>query len=174
MLTQLKLMEFLQRIGAKARTEGRCYLTGGTSAVLIGWRDSTVDIDLKFDPEPEGVFEAIPQLKRDLSVNIELAAPDNFIPAVPGWKERSRLVGKFSRIEVFHYDFVGQALAKISRGHGRDIEDVKQMVRNGLLTSAAIRQGFEAIRPNLIRYPSLDEEAFSNKVETLLKVLENV
>ena len=167
-------MEFLQRIGAKARTEGRCYLTGGTSAVLIGWRDSTVDIDLKFDPEPEGVFEAIPQLKRDLSVNIELAAPDQFIPAVPGWRERSCPVGKFNKLEVLHYDFVGQALAKISRGHLRDLEDVRQMVALGLITHQAIRQGFEAIRSNLIRYPALDEDAYLAKLETFLKGAKNV
>jgi hypothetical protein len=49
----------------------------------LGWRDSTIDVDLSFDPEPDGVFDAIPALKRELSINVELASPLDFIPEVP-------------------------------------------------------------------------------------------
>jgi hypothetical protein len=53
-LTKGKLLDFLGRLGASARNPGACFITGGGSAVLLGWRDTTIDVDLKFDPEPAG------------------------------------------------------------------------------------------------------------------------
>jgi hypothetical protein len=44
--------------------------------VLVGWRGTTIDVDLKMSPEPEGAFEAIAALKDELDINVELAAPD--------------------------------------------------------------------------------------------------
>ena len=57
-----KIEGLMQGIGRLARGPGRVYLVGGASAVMIGWRQATVDADLKLDPEPEGVFEAIAPL----------------------------------------------------------------------------------------------------------------
>ena len=53
-LTKEKLLDFLARLGASARTPGACFITGGGSAILLGWRETTIDVDLKFDPEPAG------------------------------------------------------------------------------------------------------------------------
>jgi hypothetical protein len=64
----------------------------------------TIDIDLKPDPEPPGFFEALPHLKEELDINIELACPDQFIPALPGWRERSLFVRREGPLEFFHYD----------------------------------------------------------------------
>ena len=164
-LTKHKLLEFLHRLGEKASTPGKCYLTGGTSAILIGWRDTTIDIDLKFDPEPSGVFESIPKLKHELSVNIELASPDDFIPALPHWRERSQFIGSFGNIEVFHYDFVAQALSKIVRGHDRDLTDVREMLARRLTDEASIRASFDLIRPSICRYPALDEGSIALAID---------
>lgn len=68
-LTRPKLHAFLERLGAQARTPGACYLTGGACALLEGWRETTIDVDLKFDPVPAGVFEAIPRLMQELVVD---------------------------------------------------------------------------------------------------------
>ena len=62
----------------------RVYLTGGACAVLQGWRDSTLDVDLKLVPDSDALLQAIPRLKESLEINVELAAPDQFIPEVPG------------------------------------------------------------------------------------------
>ncbi len=43
----------------RARAGGRIYLTGGATAVLYGWREMTININLKPDPEPPGLFEAL-------------------------------------------------------------------------------------------------------------------
>jgi hypothetical protein len=141
------LQTLLEALGREARGPGTIYLVGGATAVWHGWRASSIDVDLKLDPEPAGVFEAIAKLKTELQVNIELASPDKFIPAVPGWRERSVHVGRFGEIEVYHFDLLTQALAKIERGHERDLADVVAM----RLTASALRDAFAAIRSELPR-----------------------
>ncbi|MCI0342978.1 MAG: hypothetical protein L0216_17860 [Planctomycetales bacterium] len=54
--------------GREERGPGRAYLTGGAKAVLLGWRESTVHVDRDLDPEPPGVFEAIPRIRDALAV----------------------------------------------------------------------------------------------------------
>jgi hypothetical protein len=166
-----KVQRLIAALAQRARGPGRVYLTGGASAVLFGWRASTIDVDLKLDPEPPGVFEAIARLKEELDLNVELASPDQFIPSLPGWRERSRAIDARGPVEFFHYDFRAQALAKIERGHGRDLEDVAAMVRRGLVTADELSSAFAEIEPELIRYPALDPESFREKLASLLRSL---
>src|SRR5437773_12217079 len=81
------------------------YFTGGTTALLLGFREQTIDIYLKLDPEPEGIFEAIAVLKNELDINVELASPDDFIPRASDWRERSRHISSIGPLQFFHYDF---------------------------------------------------------------------
>jgi hypothetical protein len=78
-----KLMTFMAELGNRVRGPGRIYFAGGATALLHGWRSTTIDVDLKPDPEPPGLFEALAVLKDELDINVELASPDQFIPAVP-------------------------------------------------------------------------------------------
>src|SRR5438270_9677044 len=86
------LERFMEELGKRASSRGTVYLTGGSTALLLGFRDQTVDIDIKLDPEPKGAFQAIAELKETLGINVELASPDQFIPPLPGWKERSQWI----------------------------------------------------------------------------------
>jgi hypothetical protein len=158
-------------LGRGARGPGRIYFTGGASALLMGWRASTVDVDLRLDPEPEGIFEAIRDLKDALDVNVELASPQDFLPELPGWRERSPFIARHGAVDFFHYDFHAQALAKISRGHGRDWADVQAMVRRGLVAPARLGELFEAIRPRLVRFPALDAQALAARVAAAVAAL---
>lgn len=160
-----KVERLMQGIGRLARGPGRVYLVGGASAVTVGWRAATVDADLKLDPEPEGVFEAIAKLKDELDMNVELAAPDDFIPRVPGWRERSPFIVRHGQVDFFHYDFHAQALAKIERGHVTDLEDVREMAERGLIDPKHLARLFNAIAPDIVRYPAIDRDAFRAKVE---------
>lgn len=160
-----KIHAFLAALGRAVRGPGRIYLTGGATALLHGWRASTVDVDLKADPEPPGLFEAIAELKDSLNVNVELAAPDQFIPPLPGWRERSRFIAQHGAVEFFHYDLYSQALAKVQRGHERDLADAAAMVRAGLVEPARLRELFAAIVPALIRYPAVEPGEFRAAVE---------
>lgn len=149
-------MSFMAALGERVHGPGCIYLTGGATAVLHGWRASTIDIDLKADPEPRGMFEAIAELKETIDVNVELASPDDFIPAIPGWRERSLSIGRHGSIDFFHYDPYGQALSKLQRGHDRDLVDVRALLDLGLIRTARIREMFALIEPELIRYPAID------------------
>lgn len=147
-------------LGKAVSGPGRIYLTGGATAVLYDWRQSTIDIDMKADPEPAGLFEAIVRLKETLAINIELAAPDDFIPALPGWRERSLFITRSGELDFLHYDPYAQVLSKVERGHARDLQDVEAMLRLGLVTRERLRELFDTIEPQLLRYPAIVPAAF--------------
>ena len=148
-----RLRQVLDALGRACRGPGVVYLTGGATALLSGWRDATVDLDLKLDPEPEGAFAAIARIKEELAVNVELAAPDDFLPELADWREQSPLVGRFGPIEVRHYDLRAQALAKLARGFERDVADVRAMLDRGLVRCAALHAALAQMEPRLERFP---------------------
>lgn len=168
-VTQATLRQFMQELAAAARGPGTIYFTGGATALLLGFRDQTIDIDLKLDPEPAGIFEAIAALKNRLELNVELASPADFIPAPANWRERCRHIASIGQLEFFHYDFELQALAKLERGYAQDLEDVKRLLRGGFVTTQALRRTFAEIEPGLLRYPAVDPQQFKHKLETFLK-----
>jgi hypothetical protein len=161
----VRLGALMRQLAAAARHPGRVYLTGGATAVLEGWRASTIDVDLMMVPEQDEVFRAIPRLKEELSINVELASPADFNPELPGWDNRSRTIRTEGNLTFCHYDFYAQVLAKIERGHATDLEDVEQMIRRGLVDASRLLEFFHAIEPQLTRYPALDPASFQKAVE---------
>ncbi len=158
----------MEKLGEEADREGRLYFTGGATAVLLGWRPSTIDVDVKMEPESDRLFRALPRIKDELEINVELAAPDQFIPAVPGWQERSAFIARQGRLSFYHYDFYAQALSKIQRGHAQDRTDVREMIRRGLVDRGELRRRFEQIEPQLYRHPAIDPGAFRKALEEAL------
>jgi hypothetical protein len=167
-VTKETLRAFMQELAATARGPGKVYFTGGATALLLGFRDQTIDIDLKLDPEPAGVFEAIAALKNRLDLNVDLASPDDFMPPAPNWRERSRHIASIGQLEFFHYDFALQALAKLERGHAQDLQDVADLIKGGFVTAEELRSTFALIEPGLLRYPAIDPQQFKQKVEGFL------
>jgi hypothetical protein len=159
-----RLLRLMQAMGRAADVPSEVFFTGGASAVLIGWRASTLDADLKVRPDAAWLFRVIPSLKEELQINVELAAPSDFIPEVPGWRERSMFVARHGLATFFHYDFHAQALAKVERGHALDLADVREMLIRGLVTSDKLRELFEAIEPHLPRFPAIDPPTFRRAV----------
>lgn len=143
------------------------FLVGGTSAVLIGWRATTIDVDLVMRPESDAMLRAIPLLKEQLQLNVELASPDLFIPVPPGWEQRSPVVTRIGQVTFRHYDFVAQALAKIERGHARDLADVQAMTAHGLIVAADVRAHFARMEPELFRFPAIDPPSFRRAVDAV-------
>ncbi|MBE9032419.1 hypothetical protein IQ266_22025 [filamentous cyanobacterium LEGE 11480] len=163
-----KIERLMEILGRKAQGSGAIYFTGGASALLVGWRDSTVDVDIRLDPEPPGIFQAIAKIKQDLNINIELASPQDFLPPLPGWRDRSRFIAQQGQITFYHYDFTAQALAKLSRGFDRDLNDVQAMYEQQLFSLADLREGFAAIAPELMRFPALDADVLRCRVEAFI------
>ena len=159
----------MQALGRAASADARVYFTGGVSAVLIGWRASTIDIDLQLVPDRDELLRAIASLKDELQINVELAAPSHFIPELPGWEARSVFIVREGRVSFFHYDFFSQALAKIERGHTQDRIDVGMMLDRGLVDAPRLRALFEEIAGQLYRYPAINPPAFRTAVDVFLR-----
>jgi len=136
--------------------------------VLEGWREATVDVDLRFEPEADELLRALPALKETFGVNIELVSQPDFIPELPGWRDRSPHVLREGRVDVHHFDLYSQALSKIERGFEQDLSDVRRMIEGALVEPARLRELFEAIEPELYRYPAIDPSAFRDKLDAAL------
>ncbi len=166
---ETRIQEFLKALGKETRDEVRVYLAGGATAVLYGWRPTTADIDLKIVPDSDRVLQAIPRLKDSLEVNVELASPDDFIPELPGWQDRSPFIRREGAASFYHYDLYAQALAKIERGHEQDLQDARELTKRGLVEAPRLLHYFGEIEPKLYRYPAIDPPSFRRAVERFVR-----
>jgi Nucleotidyltransferase of unknown function (DUF6036) len=169
-----RLQTLADRLGRAAHERTIVYLTGGATAVLEGWRASTVDVDIRFDPYSDALLRVLPALKEELSINIELASPPDFIPELPGWQERSPVVFEAGAVQVRHFDPYSQALSKIERGFSQDLEDVRSMFKAGLIQLDRLLELYEQIEPALYRYPAIDPAAFRGKVSRAVESLDGL
>ncbi len=142
------------------------YLTGGATAVLYGWRPTTIDIDMRMAPERDAIERAIPELKERFGINVEFASPADFIPVKPGWEDRSPYAIHSGQISVYHFDLYAQALAKLERGHERDLKDVRAMAERKLIEPAQLLPYFDEIAPSLYKFPAIDPTEFQKAVVT--------
>jgi hypothetical protein len=155
-----RICGFMRALGREARADAWLYFTGGATAVLMGWRASTIDVDILVEPESDPLLRALPSLKDTLEINIELACPSDFIPELPGWRDRAMFITREGRVSFYHYDPYAQALAKIERGHAEDLQDVHEMVRRGLVDPVRALEYFHEIEPHLYRYPAIHPASF--------------
>jgi Nucleotidyltransferase of unknown function (DUF6036) len=163
-----RIRRFMRALGDAASRDGECFLTGGATAVLLGWRPTTLDVDIRLEPEQDDVMRAIPRIKDELAVNVELASPADFIPLPSGWRERSPPAGRHGPLTFRHFDLYSQALAKLERGHAQDLDDVQAMIDRGLVEKERLRACFSEIEPQLYRFPAIDAADFRQSVEELL------
>ena len=159
-----RIRAFMDAVGRVAKRGIDLYFTGGATAVLSGWRTSTIDVDILMIPEDDHVFRSLPELKESLELNIELASPADFIPEVPGWQDRSPAIERRGKVAYYHYDLYAQALAKIERGHAQDEADVQEMIRRRAIDRDRLMQFFEQIEPLLYRFPAIDPPSFRRAV----------
>jgi hypothetical protein len=171
-VTSAKVHDFMERLASKARSPGNVYFTGGATALLFGLREQTIDLDIKFEPEPQGIFEALSEIKNTLNLNVELASPSDFIPVAVDWKEKSIFIAKFGLIAFYHFDLRYQALAKIERGHAQDLDDARAFLKFGKIGNAEIWSCFYRLKPELIRFPAIDEASFERKLSSFLQANE--
>jgi hypothetical protein len=160
-----RIRSLLEALGREADSEGSAYLTGGATAVLVGWRPTTIDVDVMFEPESDQLLRAVAWLKNELRLNVELASPGDFIPLPSGWRDRSVFVARHGKLTFFHFDPYSQALAKLERAHTQDLEDVNAFVAGGLVDPALALRLFGEIEPQLYRFPAVDPATFRAEVE---------
>ena len=160
-----RIERLMEALGRAARRDVRVYLVGGATAVLLGWRPTTIDVDLVARPEDDALLRAIPGLKEQLQINVELASPLDFIPVPEGWEDRGLFVKQAGRVGFFHFDLYAQALAKVERGHQQDQADVQEMLARGLIQRGRAVEYFARMEPELYRFPAIDPPTFRQAVE---------
>jgi hypothetical protein len=164
-----RIERLLTELGKRGTIGDRIYVTGGTSAVQIGWREFTQDVDIRIESDnDEPLLRAIAALKDKLDVNVELASPLDFLPGPPGWMERSPFIARYGAVDVYHVDFALQALAKIERGLDRDLGDVDAMLELGLTSTRAIEETLTSIESELYRFPAIDAAELRHAVEAFI------
>ena len=163
-----RLHAFMRALAQVARRPLQVYFVGGATAVLHGWRDATIDVDIRLaGDDADVVLQAIPAIKERLNLNVELASPADFIPVKPGWEDRSPFVAQEGVVTFRHFDLYAQALAKIERDHDTDRKDVTALIERGLLTREQLQEYFDVIEPELYRFPSIDAPSFRRAVEAV-------
>jgi len=165
-----RLRAFLEELARAAREPTRLYLTGGASQLLRGLRESTLDIDLTFEPESDDLLRSMVSLKESQSVNVEIVSPVHFVPALPGWRDRCEFVMQIGKLAVLHFDPYTQALSKLERGHVRDMQDVQALVGERIVDPVRLRTLFAEARSELFRYPAIDPKSLSTAVDRLVGV----
>lgn len=166
-----RIAAFLTALGRRFHGRGRVLLVGGTSLVLEGFREQTLDIDLAYElpPGEHGAFvTAVQQLKNEMQINVEEASPADFIPLPLGWQDRARYVDRFGQLEVYHFDPYSSALSKIERGREGDFADVLTLLREDWIKWPEFALRFEEIQPAYaVSSLKADPVEFLSKFETL-------
>lgn len=136
--------------------------------MLVGWRPTTIDVDLRIEPDSDDLLRLLPELKQRLDINIELASPLDFLPEPSGWRDRSPFVAQEGPLTVRHMDPAFQALAKLERGFDQDREDVQAMLARGLVDGPRVRAMLDEIEPQLHRFPAVEPAALRAAVDEAL------
>ena len=159
----------LERLGRLTGEPTTLYLVGGATAVLEGWRPTTIDVDVYIEPERDEILRAIPTLKEELETNVELASPLDFLPELREWRDRSPFVVQEKQLTVRHFDFYSQALAKLERDFPTDRADVDAMVDRGLVEPDRLGRLFAEISDQLYRFPAVDAGSLGETVRALIE-----
>ena len=171
-LTRARLLLLMKELARTAPGRGphRVYLVGGGTAVYLGWRDSSIDVDLCSDRED--VFRDIQGIKERLNMNIDFARPEDFVPPLQDTRERHVLIDKIGSVTFYHYDPYAQLLSKIVRGFQRDLDDARRFVSSGMVDPARLLALVEAIPDaTYARYPSLSTKAVGRAVADFLAAI---
>ena len=118
----------------------------------------------------EELFSYLPKIKERLQINIEMAKPTDFIPSLPGEKERHIPIGTFGKATFMHFDPYAQAFSKIVRGHETDIADVKALVAAKLVDTKKLCEMVKQLPDrHFARHPRLNRPAVEAAVESFAK-----
>lgn len=168
-LTREHLVRLMKELAQSAPRRGafRVYLVGGGTEIYLGWRRSSINVDLF--SEEDVVFRDIQKIKERLNINIEFARPEDFVPPLEGSADRHVFIEKRGAISFYHYDPYAQLFSKVVRGFARDLEDARNFVE-----SATVDPGqFRALVRNIpdaayAGYPSLSRKGVEAAVNRFL------
>lgn len=168
-LTLDSLHQLMRELAGLARPNRsyRVYLVGGGTAVLEGWRESSIDADLY--ARQDDIFRDIQGIKERLQLNIEFARPEDFVPPLAGTENRHVFVETVGRVSFYHYDPYAQLLSKLVRGFARDLADARAFVAGGMVDPEQFRRLVADIPASAYaKYPRLSRAAVQSAVDDFL------
>ena len=168
-----RIRRFMRAFGAEAVSDARTYFTGGATAVLLGWRDSTIAIDLRIFPESDRLFRALPSLKETLEINVELASPASFLfRNFPAREDRSLFIAREGRFPFFITIFTPRSWPRsspvtnrISRTCASSFEESGSNRGRLSVISRLSNHNSTAIRPSIRRHSEGELSRFSPQAE---------
>ena len=165
-LTADALRELMRELARTAPSgeQFQVYILGGGTAVLAGWRASTIDADLY--TEREEVFRDVQGIKDRLRLNVEFVRPEHFVPSLEESAKRHLFIERVGALDFYHYDPYAQLLSKIVRGFRKDLLDAGQFVRSGMVDPHRFLELIREIPDSAYaRYPNLSPAAVRGAVE---------
>ena len=160
-----RIEQFMRELGRAVRVEGRVYLTGGDGS--SGWRDTTIDVDIKLIPDHDEILREIPRTQGELEPQRRAGGAIRFHPPTRGLGGSKSLIRREGQLSFHHFDPAAQALSKAERGHAQDVRDIEAMIATGLVNPAEVLIQFKAIEPELFRFPAIDPASFRKAIEDL-------
>lgn len=151
----------------------RCYFSGGGTAVLMGWRESTIDIDIFLTDDKgqdaSGPYAShIEKLKNKLQINIEFASPLLFIPVSHDWQKEAIYIQKFQRVAYFHFPLVYQLISKILRGYETDLQDAHNIIEHQNISQTKVLERVIRLKDQWPRY-NLSFEIVKSRIENFFE-----
>ncbi len=171
-LTRESLRALMRELARSAGKDGHysVYMVGGVTAVLEGWRGSSVDADL-YAPRDD-IFRDVQAIKERLRLNIELVRPEDFVPPLEGSADRHIFIETVGRVSFYHYDPCAQLLSKIVRGFERDLVDARSFVSSGMVDIKQFRRLVRSIPDSAwSKYPRHSPGAVRKAVDEFLSGL---
>lgn len=171
-LTRERLQELMQELArrAPAGRSFRVFLLGGGTAVVAGWRESTIDADLY--SEQDDVFRHIQEIKERLQLNVEFVRPEDFVPPLTATDARHLRIETIGKVSFYHYDPYAQLLSKVVRGFAKDLRDAENLIASGMVDAERFRRLVHEIPDaEYARYPALSRAAVLDAVDGFLKDL---
>jgi len=151
-VTPARPQQFLTRLGREYREQGSVYLVGGTGLLYQQLKGLTKDVDLstRLPAAARDRFgDVVRRLSREMNMAIEEVSPADFIPLPRGAEVRHRYLGQEGGLDLYAFDPVSTALAKIARGRAGDYEDIRALVAAGQLDGAHLTTALEEILPRV-------------------------
>lgn len=162
-----QINKFITNVGELVKVPLTVYLSGGATAVMFDIRETTIDVDIKFEPEEMQMYKAIQVLKEKLNMNIELASPLDFIPALPQWKERSIFITANNKVSFYHLDLYSQVIAKVQRGWKKDLTDAEGFMNNNL-DKNTLKKLFLSVKSDFIKFPAVNVNELEKKLNSFI------
>ena len=171
-LTREGLQALMRELARSARSQRhyRIYLAGGGTAVLEGWRESSIDADLY--AKQDDILRDVQNIKERLNLNIEFVRPEDFVPPLKGSEDRHVFIETVGRVSFYHYDPYAQLLSKVVRGFARDLTDAEAFVTSGMVDPDRFTKLVHGIPEALYaKYPRLSSAAVRAAVDDFVSSL---